>query len=134
MYVNENYYGESAKVLTKAMLDEWYTKYTDSPNANTYTQETFQKIYKEPYIKYQNMIENYSIYLLPNAYTDYFSYGITSRLRKLTYSSYQEAFGVRLVVTLSSDVRITKKTTKTVTSRNMDAYGGDQTYNVWNIK
>lgn len=45
--------------------------------------------------------------------------------------------GLRILVTLSSDVKITKEKvgTKTLTGGNMSTLGsGNQTYNVWNIK
>ena len=46
------------------------------------------------------------------------------------------AFGVRVLVTLSSSVLFygEKAGTKTLTGGNMSSFGGNQTYNVWNIK
>lgn len=46
MYVNRSQYGESAAVLTKEMLDEWYKKYTDTPSANTYTASIHKNLVK----------------------------------------------------------------------------------------
>ena len=134
MYINTSQYGESAGVLTKAMLDAWYTKYTDSPSANTYKQSTFQKIYQEPYTKYQNMIENYSYYWISSAYYSYSVYDVGPGGR-IMGNDYSNAGGLRAVVSLKSNVQFTatKAGTKTVTGGNMDTYGGDQTYNVWDI-
>ena len=134
MYVNTNQYGESAGVLTKAMLDAWYTKYTDTPSANVYTSTTFQKIYQEPYWKYQNMIENYSYYWLSSAYDSHLVYYVYPRGRYVNYSNYG-ADGLRAVVSLKSNVQFTatKAGTKTVTGGNTSTYGGNQTYNVWDI-
>ena len=135
MYVNTNQYGESAGVLTKAMLDAWYTKYTDTPNASTSIRSTFQKIYQEPYTKYQNMIENYSSYWLSSASNGGNGvYCVGPGSRCVSYS-YRRAFGVRAVVSLKSNVQFTatKAGTKTVTGGNTTEYGGDQTYNVWDI-
>ena len=134
MYINTSQYGESAGVLTKAMLDAWYTKYTDSPNANTGEGATFQKIYQEPYTKYQNMIENYANYWLSSARYSDFVYSVSPNYR-LVAGSNSYAYGVRAVVTLNSNVQFTatKAGTKTVTGGNTTTYGGDQTYNVWDI-
>ena len=133
MYINRSQYGKSAGVLTKAMLDAWYTKYTASPNADTYTDETFQKIYQEPYTKYQSMIENYSYYWLSSADDSYFVYRVSPRSRYVR--SNHDACGTRVVVSLESNVQFisTKAGTKTVTGGNTTAYGGDQTYNVWDL-
>ena len=134
MYVNKSQYGESAGVLTKAMLDAWYTKYTDSPNANTYTDATFRKIYQELYIKYQNMVENYSYYWLSSVNGSNRVYYVLPGNRSVSNRS-DLAFGVRAVVSLKSNVQFTatKAGTKTVTGGWTTSYGGDQTYNVWDI-
>ena len=134
MYVNKSQYGESATVLTKTMLDEWYTKYTNTPNADTWTDATFQKIYQEPYTKYQNMIENYLYYWLSSALNSAYVYRVNPYGRSVD-SSGSYAFGVRAVVSLKSNVQFTatKAGTKTVTGGNTSTYGGNQTYNVWDI-
>ena len=134
MYINRKQYGASARALTKAMLDSWYTKYTDTPNADTFTRSTFQKIYQEPYTKYQNMVENYSYYWFPSAYSQDGLYSVSPDGHCVGYYSYR-AFGVRVIVTLDSNAQFiaTKVGTKTVTGGNTTTYGGDQTYNVWDI-
>ena len=134
MYVNKSQYGASAGVLTKAMLDAWYTKYTASPNANTNIKETFQKIYQEPYIKYQNIVENYSYYWLFSASRGDNIYSVNSNSRAL-YGYYSGVMGIRVVVSLESNAKFNtiKAGTKTVTGGNTTTYGGDQTYNVWDI-
>ena len=134
MYVNISQYGESATVLTKTMLDEWYTKYTNTPNADTYTDATFQKIYQEPYTKYQNMIENYSYYWLSSANLSRYVCNVNPSGRNV-YDGSSYACGVRAVVSLKSNVQFTatKAGTKTVTGGWTTQYGGDQTYNVWDI-
>ena len=134
MYVNTSQYGESAGVLTKAMLDAWYTKYTGTPNADTYTSATFQKIYQEPYTKYQNMVENYSYYWLSSANYSYSVYAVAPNDRAVGVNN-RNAFGLRAIVSLESNLQFisVKAGTKTVTGGNTTAYGGDQTYNVWDI-
>lgn len=46
------------------------------------------------------------------------------------------AFGVRILITLSSDIQFSsiRTGTKTLTGGNMDTYGGNQTYNCWEIQ
>ena len=133
-YINTAQKGESATVLTKSRLDEWYTKYTDTPNANTWTTSTFQKIYNNSaYYKYQNMIDNYSCYWLSAAYNSYGFYLVYPHDRSVN-SNYGYAFGVRVLVSLTSEVKLKKTGTKTVTGGWTTTYGGDQTYNVWDIK
>ena len=134
VYINRNQYGIDARVLTKTMLDEWYTKYTDSPNANTYTTIIFQKIYQEPYLKYQNMIENFSYYWLSLVASYDSGVARVGADNRDVIGSDNMAYGVRPVITLSAEALITKSGTKTVTGGNTTTYGGDQTYNVWEIK
>ena len=136
LYVNKSQKAQSAVPITKARLDSWYTKYIGITNADTLDLATFQKIYQESYVKYQNIIENYSNYWLSDA--DYDSYlnnvgADTRSVNGRTNASYK--FGVRMLVTLSSDVLLSsqKTGTKTLTGGNMDTYGGEQTYNCWNI-
>ena len=133
VYVNTNQKATSATPITKARLDSWYTKYTDTANADTWDDATFQKIYSEPYIKYQNIVENYSYYWLSAALGSNRVYGVDPNARYVFGRNL--AFGVRVLVSLSSDVLFTaeKTGTKTITGGNMDTYGGEQTYNCWEI-
>lgn len=70
-YVNEEQKATNAIPLTKKALDNWYTKYTETENANVELGTVFNKIYEEPYIKYQNIIDNYSQYWLSTASGNY---------------------------------------------------------------
>ena len=141
-YVNVEQKAISATVLTKSELDRWYSKYTDAgPNADTSTVSTFQKIYSEPYIKYQSLFDNYSYYWLNQAiWSD--SYIVVTPepfgqggVGFTGHFSNDTASGVRILVSLSTDVLFSsqKTGTKTLTGGNMDTYGGDQTYNCWTI-
>ena len=136
LYVNKSQKAQSAVPITKARLDSWYTKYIGITNADTLDLATFQKIYQESYVKYQNIIENYSNYWLSDANYDSYLNNVGADTRSVngrTNASYK--FGVRMLVTLSSDVLLSsqKTGTKTLTGGNMDTYGGEQTYNCWNI-
>ena len=134
-YVNVVQKAISATVLTKSELDRWYSKYTDAgSSANTYTDAIFRKIYSEPYIKYQNIIDNYSNYWLSSARLSQYVWYLYSGGRYVSNND-NAALGVRVLVTLSSDVLFNsqKTGTKTLTGGNMDTYGGNQTYNCWAI-
>ena len=136
-YINTAQKAESATVLTKSRLDEWYTRYTDTPNANVYTDATFRKIYEDSaYHKYQNMVDNYSYYWLSAAANPGNLYSVISGNRSVSNITSSGAFGVRVLVSLSSEVKFTAESvgTKTVTGGWTTTYGGDQTYNVWDIK
>ena len=144
MYINEDQGATSAKALTKTDLDNWYTKYiTDGTSANTYTSATFQKIYSSPYLKYQNLIENHAYYWLSAAYSSALVYGVAPYYRYVLRSTNSSlAFGVRVLVTLSSNVYVGNEPTekRVVTEDGMAFSGGEygsettNTYNVWSIK
>ena len=135
-YVNAEQKAINATVLTKSKVDRWYSKYTDAgSNANIWTDSTFRKIYSEPYIKYQSIIDNYSYYWLCEASTSDSGYSIQTSSRFVSNTSSYNGIGVRILVTLSSDVLFmeNKVDTKTLSGANMTTYGGDQTYNCWAI-
>ena len=131
MYINGTQKATNVMPLTKSRLDNWYSKYITA-GANTGNETTFQKIYSEPYIKYQNMIDNNSNYWLCEG-TNYL-YLFEPDNRDVE-SHFNRSWGIRMLVTLSSDVLFNsqKTGTKTLTGGNMDTYGGDQTYNCWSI-
>ena len=135
-YINAEQKAINATVLTKSKVDRWYSKYTDAgSNANIWTDSTFRKIYSEPYIKYQSIIDNYSYYWLCEASTSDSGYSIHTSSRFVSNASSYNGIGVRILVTLSSDVLFmeNKVDTKTLSGGNMTTYGGDQTYNCWAI-
>ena len=136
VYINEKQKATNAIPLTKSRLDTWYTKYLSITNANTDHKSTVQKIYNETYVKIQNIIDNYSHYFLAETITVNSDCLCTfnPNSRRVLYAN-KGAEGVRILITLSSDVLFgsTKTGTKTLTGGNMDTYGGNQTYNCWNI-
>ena len=127
MYVNKDYKATSATVLTKSKLDSWYSKYMNIPNGTIWDLATFQSIYGT---NYESLIDNYSFYWLPPAYTNNFVYGITPASQGASYYS-NYAFGVRIQISLESDVKFSREinATQTVVSRGMK-----YTYNIWNIE
>ena len=135
LYVNSNQKATSALPLTKSRLDQWYTKYTDSPNADVFKSEVFEKIYKEPYRRYQTLMNNYSNYFLTETEHSNYMYIYAARNMHVMGHMGGSKMGIRMLVTLSSDVLLSSERTgtKTLTGGNMDTYGGDQTFNCWNI-
>ena len=127
-YVNEEQHATEATVLTKSKLDKWYERYMNTTNANTYDKTTLQTINGT---RYDNLINNYSYYWLSAARSGYGIYSVNPYLRIVDYFS-RNAFGVRPVVSLSSEVQLKKVDTKTV----KDAYeeGKTYNYNVWDIQ
>ena len=132
-YINTAQKAKSVEVLTKNKLNDWYTKYINVPNANVLTQSTYQKIYTSQYQKYQNIIDNNSFYMLYTPYDSYDMCRVHPSMRYIYTGMENIAFGVRILITLSSDAKIEKVGTKTLTGGNMDTYGGNQTYNVWSL-
>ena len=129
IYQNSTYRATNAKALTKERLDSWYTKYvTAGTTADTYTNATFQKIYGT---KYESLIDNYSYYWLSSSSANF---GSSAVCRVYTSGRFvgpsgSNAFGVRVLVSLPSDIKWTQNGTKTVNSRNVN-----YNYNVWNIQ
>lgn len=136
-YINTNQGAQNATVLTKSRLDSWYSKYIES-GADTYTHSTFQKIYETSYVSYQNVVDNFSYYWLSAAHDSGGLNYVNPRTNIVRNAGLSKsyAFGVRILVTLSSDVKFTATPTgtKIVTGGNTATYGGDQTYNCWEIK
>ena len=126
IYQNSTYRATNAKALTKERLDSWYTKYvTAGTAADTYTDAIFQKINGT---KYESLIDNYSYYWLSSAYNSY-SVCVVSPYSRLAISGDNDAYGVRILVSLPADIKWTQNGTKTVNSRNVN-----YNYNVWNIQ
>ena len=126
VYVNNK--ANSATVLTKNTLDNWYSKYMGVANASVYDDATFRKIYGT---NKESLIDNYSYYWLASANSSDCVYNVNPTSYRRVFSNYGDlGFGVRVLVSLKSNIQLTEtKNTKTVTSRNVD-----YTYNIWGLK
>lgn len=95
-------------------------------NADTYTDNTFQFVNGT---KYESMVDNYSYYWLSSAHSSDSVYFVTPAYRHVNDSN-RDVFGVRLLVSLSSEVKLSEERvgTKTVKSRKKD-----YPYNVWDL-
>ena len=132
VYINKKQKATNAMPLTMDKIYTWSEKYLGDT--------LYGKIYQSTYIKYQSLIDNYSYYFVAtNANKDrlYASNPESTENNFIFNSNFlgSNALGIRMIVTLSSDVLFNpeKTGTKTLTGGNMDTYGGDQTYNCWSI-
>ena len=124
VYVNNK--ANSATVLTKNTLENWYSKYMGVANAKVNDFETFRKIYGT---NKESLIDNYSFYWLACASISYYMSYVHPDCSGV-YSNNDFGCGVRVLVSLKSNIQLTEtKNTKTVTSR-----GADYTYNIWGLK
>ena len=139
MYLNSEYKDiGSVTALTKEKLDSWYTKYTNTVDANSGVADTFRKIYKSEKNcindgMYESLIDNYSYYWLASAgYGTYGAYCMKPDIRGFANRyDLKVAYGVRVLISIPSYVQISEKSvgTKTITSRD-----NDYNYNVWNLE
>ena len=121
--------GTNARTITRAMLDDWYTKYMEIENADTHTKDTFRTIYGT---KYESLIDNYAHYWLSTALEGY-KWDLScvnpswreAASRSMSTNDY---YGIRILVDIPASVICTLEGTKTITSRDVD-----YTYNVWDI-
>ena len=128
-YINSAQMATSAIPLTKDRLDNWLNKYV-----NNYSNQ-YEALCNEPYLRYRNIIDNNSFYWTCYSFNgDELTYFESYHGRE-AWQTTHAAYGLRMLVTLSSDVLFNsqKTGTKTLTGGNMDTYGGDQTYNCWAI-
>ena len=132
-YVNGAQHATKANAITKGDLDNWYKKYMKVENANSFTSNTFQKIYKT---RYENLIDNYSYYWLASTATSRYVFRVYPNTRTVNRSNGDLANGVRVLITLPSDIQLSKSGEKTVENIANDSnrIGTPYTYNVWDIK
>ena len=127
----------SAVVLSKTRLDEWYSKYI-VPSADTFTSSTFQIIYNsdyngKDYTKYNPLIDNYSYYWLSFVTTSYpSSVSVVLPGNKIVSNMEERACGLRIIVSISG-VQLTKSAT-TKTLQDPRESSTIYTYAYWNIQ
>ena len=128
-------------MLTLNDLNAWYSKNIES-GANVTTNETFQKIYAEQYLAYQNLVDNHAYYWLGVASSAANLRNVTPSNRHADASDHSLAFGARVLVSipLESLVKTEPIAERTVTEDGMAYNGGTygpetvQTYNVWELR
>lgn len=122
MYLNSEYKEKGeATVLMREKLDLWYRKYM-----NVNSSSEFKCVYGT---KYESMVDNYSFYWLFS--TRNMTSSVYPSLPGIVTSGILYAKGVRVLITLPSDVQVSEKSvgTKTITSRD-----NDYNYNIWNLE
>lgn len=126
MYKNDT--AKEVKPITKEILDNWYSSVIGIENADTYTQETFKKIYLEQNSKKANLIDNFSFYWLASSYEDYSMFYVNPKFECLSANVF--SFGIRLLVYLNEDINLNKTGDKKTV---IDGDGNEYEYNVWGI-
>ena len=106
MYENEYAKSGSAEVLTKEEFDRWYKKYIDSSVDDTYDVSTFPTASEQPLI---TLAENGSYYWLASSGGTINLSCVLPNVRFVS-NSYGYAYGVRVLVSLESDVQVKQGT------------------------
>ena len=138
-YINTNQKAIKATSITKARLDEWYNKYMNVTNADTWETEIFRNVYGT---RYETLIDNYISYWLPavkNSSLGMLNSGPESidKSREVTINDVNVrkiANGVRVLVDLSSDVKFSSEKVGTTTLKDPRNAEKSWIYNVWDIK
>lgn len=132
MYVNPDYKATSATALTKTRLEEWHIKNYNIENPNFGgTPYYFRFIYGT---KNESLIDNYSRFWLCNCSNTaglYYINPYATRVVAVNTYNVPVPMGIRVLVTLDSNVRLSENSigTKTITSRDVD-----YDYNIWELK
>ena len=129
-YVNRNEKAISAEVLTKSRLENWYNKYMGRSEDLYDSDEAFQSVYGT---KYETIVDNYSCYWLGSTKSAR-ALDLVNPSNRNVGNMLLRSFGVRLLVTLSSEVKLSKTSAETKTIIDPRDYSNSWRYNVWNIE
>ncbi len=121
MYKNGHEYVKEARAMKKSDLDEWYNKYIDDNITDSYNIDSFPANDTDKLI---SVVENGMYYWLCSAH-DAIDVCCVSVSRRCVSCADAVAHGVRVLVTLNSEVKYDKATE----SEKHDGF----TYNKWNI-
>lgn len=130
-YVNNQQGAISANTLTLSNAEEWFGKYLeleDTQKGIAYNRN-LKKVYNT---KYETLIDINAAYWLPSTGWGGSSMSRFSTTGKEVVGESDEASGIRILVTLANDVKVSEKPIETKTLVNSN--GTEYTYNVWNIK
>lgn len=133
VYVNEKQGATSAYILTKNDLQSWYSKYINV-SGDLWNISNFQKMYS--YSRLHNIIDNYSFWYLSSTRASAGPYFVQGDSGRRLRGGNSVALGVRINIILSADAKFstTRIGTIKLRSEHLDDYGGDQIYNVWDLK
>ena len=132
-YINTKQSAKSAYILSKSDLEAWYLKHIGS-SGDLWTQSNFQKIYQYP--RLHNIIDNYSFWWLAStraAAGPHFVQGDSDRRLR---GGNEVTLGIRINIVLSDEAKFSSERVGIIEleSEHLNDYGGNQTYNVWNLK
>lgn len=133
VYINEKQGATSAYILTKDDLQAWYSKYVGT-SSDLWTIANFQKIYSYP--RLHNIIDNYSFWYLSSTKASAGPYFVQGDEGRRLRGGNSVALGVRINIVLSQNAKFSSTRVGTIKlkSDHFDGYGGDQTYNVWDLE
>ena len=139
VYINANQKAIKATSITKARLDDWYNKYMNVTNADTWQIDIFRNIYGT---RYETLIDNYISYWLPAVKNSslgmlYSGPESSSWSKTVTINDVNvrtSANGVRVLVDLAADVKFSSERVGTMNLKDPRNAEKSWTYNVWDIK
>ena len=94
----------------------------------------FQKIYQYP--RLHNIIDNYSFWWLSSTRAAAGPHFVQGDIERRLRGGNDVTLGIRINVILSKDAKFSKDRVGTIelTSEHLDDYGGNQVYNIWDLK
>ena len=136
MYINQEQNAKEARILTKNDLDNWYKKNIYNEEVDTSEQDIYKSIYDT---KHQTIIDNNADYWLlevspKNALRNYLWHMSENHCYINDYFYGTLKSGIRILVTLSFDTKLSEKPIKTKTLVNPRNVESTWTYNVWGIE
>lgn len=132
-YINSSQRAKSAYILSKDDLQAWYTKYIGT-TGDLWDIPTFQTIYSYP--RLHNIIDNYSFWWLSSTRAAAGLHFVQGDAGRRLRGGNSVSLGVRINVVLSDDAEFSSKRIGTVEleSEHFNDYGGNQVYNIWDLK
>ncbi len=110
-YINTAKYANSARAMKKSDLDVWYGKYIDNSITDSWDIDSFPQNADNKLI---STVENGYYYWLSSAYYDSIVYFVDPGHRFVDNDGIDGAFGVRLLVSLTSEVKFGETPEKVV--------------------
>jgi len=132
-YVNEAQGATSAYILSKDDLEAWYSKHI-GVTGDLWTQANFRQIYS--YSRLHNIIDNYSFWWLASTRSYQGPHFVQGDDDRRLRGGNSVVLGIRVNVVLSNLAQFSSERVGTIelTSEHFDGYGGNQFYNVWDLK
>jgi len=119
--------------LSKDDLEAWYSKHI-GVTGDLWTQANFRQIYS--YSRLHNIIDNYSFWWLASTRSYQGPHFVQGDDDRRLRGGNSVVLGIRVNVVLSNLAQFSSERVGTIelTSEHFDGYGGNQFYNVWDLK